>query len=233
MITLRPSESRGRNKLGWLDARHTFSFGDYYDPQHMSFSHLRVINQDIVAPAQGFGRHPHRDMEILTYIISGALEHGDSMGNSSVLQPGEIQRMSAGTGVFHSEFNHSKTEPVHLLQIWITPEKTGSAPSYEQERIEYIVGDPKMKLIAGPNPTGGAVTIHQRAEVFSSVMQTDEEAVLELGPKGEAWVQLVKGRLQVGDAVLEAGDGAGIERETALKLRALEPTETLVFRFNV
>src|SRR5262245_43867172 len=170
MIELRHRNERGHLNHGWLDTYHTFSFDRYYDPQHMGFRSLRVLNEDRVAPARGFGAHPHRDMEIITYILEGALEHKDSMGTGSIIRPGEVQRMSAGTGVTHSEFNPSRTEPVHLLQIWILPEKNGIKPSYEQKEFDRAELRGRLCLVADRNPTGGAVKIHQDARLFATVL---------------------------------------------------------------
>jgi quercetin 2,3-dioxygenase len=229
MIKIRRSNERGQANHGWLKTAHTFSFADYYDPKNMGFRALRVINDDHVEGGQGFGAHPHRDMEIITYVLEGALEHKDSMGNHGVVYPGEVQRMSAGTGVRHSEFNHSKNEWLHLLQIWILPERTGITPSYEQKVILDGI-DGKLKLIAAPNANGsGAVNIHQDARVYASVLKPGENVSHELAPGRGAWLQVAKGEVTLNGKPLITGDGAAIEDEQNLEIAAQAESEFLLF----
>jgi redox-sensitive bicupin YhaK (pirin superfamily) len=229
MIQLRPRNQRGHFNHGWLDTYHTFSFDRYYDPQHMGFRALRVINEDRVAPAQGFGTHPHRDMEIITYILEGALEHKDSMGTGSIIRPGEVQRMSAGTGVTHSEFNPSHTEPVHLLQIWILPEAEGIKPSYEQRQFSRDELRGKFRLVAARNPIEGAVRIHQDVRLFATVLDGGD-IKHKLEPGRFAWVQVVRGSMVMNGNELQAGDGAALSNETAIELSG--QGESLVFDLN-
>jgi len=226
MIQVRRSAERGHANHGWLDTHHSFSFDTYYDPRFMGFRALRVINEDRVAPAQGFGTHPHRDMEIITYILQGALEHKDSMGTGSIIRPGEIQRMSAGTGVTHSEFNPSKTEPVHLLQIWILPEAQGIKPSYEQKEFSRDQLKGKLRLIAAGNPENGAVKIHQDVKLYAGVLNGGDLRH-ELAPGRHAWVQVARGNLDANGHTLVAGDGASVSQERALDLKG--EGEVLVF----
>lgn len=224
MLTIRKSSERGHFNHGWLDTYHTFSFGEYHDPAHMGFRSLRVINEDRVAPGMGFGMHPHRDMEIVTWVLGGALQHKDSLGNGEVLRPGEIQRMSAGTGIRHSEFNPSPTEPVHLLQIWIMPERAGLAPSYEQRAVApaaAAAGQPAgagraLQLIVSPPRGGGVVTIQQDASILLARLSAGESARHALASGRAAWVQVMRGGLTVNGQPLDAGDGAALEREAAL-----------------
>ena len=229
MITLRPSNQRGGGDHGWLKTQHTFSFGDYYDPDHMSFRSLRVINEDHVAPGQGFGMHPHKNMEIVTYIVKGALEHRDSLGNGEALHPGEIQRMSAGTGILHSEFNPSKTEPVHLLQIWIMPEKNGLAPSYEQKAIPVDERRGRLRTLVSPGGEDGAVKIHQDARLYATLLKPGQSVTHTLAEGRHAWVQLVKGGLDVNGVTLAPGDGAAVSDEPSITLKASADSEALVF----
>ena len=229
MINRRPAEERGRTRTDWLDGRHTFSFNRYYDSRWSGFRDLLVINEDRVAPAAGFPPHSHSDMEIITYIISGALEHRDSMGNTSVIKPGELQRMSAGTGVTHSEFNPSPDEPTHLLQIWITPEREGIQPSYEQREFPSEEARGRLRLIASRAGRDGSVTLHQDAEVYGASLGEGEDVVHELRGGRHAWVQVVKGSVAVGGVELKAGDGAAVSEEERLSIRASEPSEILLF----
>ena len=209
MIQLRPGSERGRSKLGWLDSYHTFSFDRYYDPKHMSFRHLRVLNEDWVEGGQGFGMHPHRDMEIVTYVLEGALEHRDSLGNGGVIRPGEVQRMSAGRGITHSEFNASPDERVHLLQIWIVPARLGADPGYEQKTIP-IETNGALRLIAAPDGRDGAVTIHQDTEVYAARLQGGAEATHALKPGRHAWVQVARGGVMRPGEVQRMSAGRGI-----------------------
>lgn len=229
MITLRPSHERGHANHGWLDTYHTFSFGEYYDPGHMGFRHLRVINEDRVQPGTGFGTHSHRDMEILTYVLEGELEHKDSMGNGSVIRPGELQRMSAGTGVTHSEHNHSKSEPVHLLQIWIVPERKGLKPGYEQRSFPIEEKRGQLRLIAARDGRGGAVTVHQDVDLFAALLDRGERVTHRLNPGRHAWVQVARGAVMLNGVSLKAGDGAAISEEEPLEVSASELSEILLF----
>ncbi|MCU1285083.1 MAG: Pirin domain protein [Acidobacteriales bacterium] len=234
MITIRKSKQRGHANHGWLDTYHTFSFADYFDPKYMGFRSLRVINEDRVAPANGFGTHGHNDMEIITYVMEGALEHKDSMGNIGVIRPGDVQRMSAGTGVRHSEYNHSKTDPVHLLQIWIMPASRGISPSYEQIAFSAEERSGKLKQIAvsdaAKNGNGGAVKIHQDASIFASILKPGETTQHELAAGRYGWLQVAKGSVELNGQKLEAGDGAAIENETKLSITGKDSTsEVLLF----
>jgi hypothetical protein len=231
MIKIRPGHERGRTQIDWLESYHTFSFSDYYDPAHMSFRHLRVINEDFVAPARGFGTHAHQDMEIITYLLEGALEHKDSMGNGSIIKPGEVQRMSAGTGVTHSEFNPSQTERAHLLQIWILPDQRGLAPSYEQKVFQPAVFRNQWHLIGSKNPQKDAVKIHQDVHLYAARLDPGKILDFELKSVRFAWVQVAKGTIQMNDRYsLKAGDGAGISKENKMTVKALQnEAELLLF----
>jgi redox-sensitive bicupin YhaK (pirin superfamily) len=229
VIEIRRSQDRGRGEHGWLDSRHTFSFADYRDPRFMGFSVLRVINEDRVAPGAGFATHPHRDMEILTWVLEGALEHRDSLGNGSVIRPGEMQRMSAGTGVTHSEYNHSRETPVHFLQIWILPEQTGLEPGYEQRRFEWSGASGGLRLVASRDGRDGSVTVHQDAALYVARLAPGERARLALEPGRRAWAQVARGAVELGSHALAAGDGAALRDARALELTAREPAEVLVF----
>ncbi|WP_242354520.1 MULTISPECIES: pirin family protein [unclassified Anaeromyxobacter] len=229
MITVRRSEARGHFDHGWLDTRHTFSFADYHDPGHMGFRTLRVINEDRVAPGQGFGTHGHRDMEILSYVLSGRLAHRDSMGTGSTIGPGEVQRMTAGTGVLHSEFNGSDSEPVRFLQIWILPERRGLLPGYEQKQFPEEERRGRLRLVASRDGADGSVTIHQDARVYAALLGAGERAVLPLEAGRHAWVQVARGTLRLGDETLAAGDGAAMSDEREVRLEGVEAAEVLVF----
>lgn len=229
MITIRKSEERGATKIDWLDSRHSFSFGDYYDPSHVSFGPLRVINEDWIAGGGGFAPHGHRDMEIVTYLIDGALQHKDSIGGGGVIRPGEIQRMSAGRGIVHSEFNASKERAAHLLQIWIMPSKQGLEPSYEQKAIAPQTVCNKFGRIAAPDPGANEVRLVQNAEIWAAKLDTDVEAVHPLANGRRAWLQLVTGELTVGDKSLRAGDAAAITEHDQVVIRAAQPSEVLLF----
>ena len=229
MITVRPSKQRGGGDYGWLTTRHTFSFDQYYDPRFMGFRSLRVINEDFVAPGQGFPMHPHRDMEIITYVLEGALEHNDSMGNGSLIRPGDGQRMSAGTGVRHSEANPSDTDSVHLLQIWILPERRGIQPSYEQKSFPEDEKRGKLRQIAGPDGTDGSVTIHQDARLYVSLLSPGQEVAHTLQPGRYAWLQVAKGAVELNGEPLQQGDGAAVEKESKLTIKGTEEAEILVF----
>lgn len=229
MITRRPADERGQTRTDWLDSRHTFSFNRYYDQRFRGFRDLLVINEDFVAPAMGFGAHSHSDMEIITYIVSGALQHRDSMGNTSIIRPGEVQRMSAGTGVTHSEFNPSTDEQTHLLQIWILPEREGMTPSYEQREFTAEERRGRLRLIASRAGREDSVTVHQNVELYDATLGEGDEVAYELQPGRGAWVQLVKGSLKVNDVELKAGDGAAVSEEERLLIRADAPSELLLF----
>jgi len=229
MITIRKSSQRGHANHGWLDTYHTFSFANYYDPDNMGFRDLRVINEDWVDGGRGFGTHPHRDMEIITYVLEGALEHRDSMGNGSVMRPGDVQRMSAGTGVAHSEFNASETEKVHLLQIWILPEQRGIEPSYEQKHFPDDEKRGLLRLIASRDGRDGAVRINQQAELYAAILDPGQSATFELRSGRHAWVQAVRGAVEVNGIRLEAGDGAAVSDESLLELTGRESAELLLF----
>lgn len=213
MIKVRRSEERGHAQHGWLNSYHTFSFADYYDPKFMGFRSLRVINEDRVAPGAGFGRHGHQDMEILTYVLEGSIAHKDSMGHEQVLGPNEIQRMSAGTGVLHSEFNASKTEPLHFFQIWIEPATQGTKPSYEQLRFDPAEKQNKWKLLAGPQPGSGAAQINQDAQVYVADLTKGSSIPYELGKERAVWVHTVDGEIDVNGSALKKGDAAAVTGE--------------------
>jgi redox-sensitive bicupin YhaK (pirin superfamily) len=229
MISIRRSEERGGGDYGWLNTRHTFSFDQYHDPRYMGFRSLRVINEDWVAPAGGFPMHPHRDMEIITYVLEGALEHRDSMGNGSVIRPGDGQRMSAGTGVRHSEANSSDTNPVHLLQIWILPERRGFEPGYEQKSFPAEEKRGKLRQIAGPDGKDGSVTIHQDARLFVSLLAPGQSVTHDLAPGRYAWLQVARGSVELNGKLLKQGDGAAVTEESKLTITGKEDSEVLLF----
>ncbi|HZR27956.1 MAG TPA: pirin family protein [Terriglobales bacterium] len=230
MIKVRNRQQRGHANHGWLDTYHTFSFADYYDPANMGFRALRVINEDFVQPSMGFGMHAHQDMEILTFVLEGALEHRDSMGNGSVIRPGDVQHMSAGTGVRHSEYNPSATDPVHLLQIWILPEKKGIEPSYDQRTFQN--GNNKLKLVASHDANDGSLILHQDAKIFQGKLQKGATLSHELSPQRHAWLQVTRGGVKLNGIELHAGDGAAITSENELNIAAAtqpENSEILLF----
>jgi len=230
MIAVRPTEARGTANLGWLDSKHTFSFGRYYDPEQMGFSNLRVINEDRVQPGQGFATHSHRDMEIISYVLEGALEHKDSIGNGSVIRPGDVQRMSAGTGIAHSEFNASDTEPVHLLQIWIIPDQVGIEPSYEQKHFPLSQKQGNLKLVASPDGRENSVKIHQDAYLYVAILNEGNPVTHFTNDNRSIWIQIARGSVEVNGQILQAGDGAGITQQTDLELIATsDNTEILLF----
>ena len=229
MITPRPAAERGQADYGWLKSRHSFSFADYHDPRFMGFRHLRVINEDRVQPGAGFDAHPHRDMEIITYVLEGALEHRDSLGTGSVIRRGEIQRMTAGTGIIHSEFNPSATEPVHFLQIWIEPATRGLQPSYEQRSIDSLSRPGELALIAGPEVNNGALTLHQDAYLYAGRLQAEKRLTHPLSAGRHAWVQVATGALAVNGEALAAGDGAAVSSEDHIVLRAGNEADVLLF----
>jgi redox-sensitive bicupin YhaK (pirin superfamily) len=228
-IVVRPAEARGRADFGWLDSRHTFSFGDYYDPQQMGFGVLRVINEDRVQPGGGFETHGHRDMEIISYVLEGALEHRDSIGTGSVIRPGDVQRMSAGTGIRHSEFNHSQSEPVHFLQIWLLPKEQGLSPSYEQKTFVESEKRGRLRLVASSDGRDGSVIIHQDAEIYASILNEDEQVKHAL-PAGRGWLQVVRGAVEVNGHSLRAGDGTAVNDEPVLTVTGeSDDAEILLF----
>ncbi len=256
MITLRKSQDRGHFDFGWLDTRHTFSFGEYHDPSQMGFRSLRVLNEDTVKPSQGFGKHGHRDMEILSYVLSGALSHKDSEGNTGVIRNGDVQRMSAGTGIMHSEFNASETEPVHFLQIWIVPGKRGVAPRYEDRNFSMEKRKNRLCLIASPDEAEGSLSIDQDARVYATVLDAGKEVTLEVAEGRGVWVQVARGEVMIGHGFtvpqgnqggngfhtvtkamecagewteLNAGDGAALQQERKIVIRAESASEVLVF----
>jgi redox-sensitive bicupin YhaK (pirin superfamily) len=229
MITARKSADRGRTKIEWLDSHHTFSFGDYYDPKNMGFRTLRVINEDRVRAGAGFPTHPHRDMEIITYILEGALEHKDSLGSGSVIRPGEAQRMSAGTGITHSEFNHSKTEPVHFLQIWIMPSKNGIPPGYEQKNIDDAKSHSGFAPVGSPDGRDQSVTIHQDATLSVAKLERGQTVATNLKKGRHGWIQVARGAVTANGTTLAEGDGAAISDEQKVTIVANAPAEVLFF----
>ena len=232
MITIRRSDERGHANHGWLDSRFSFSFADYYDPRHMGFRALRVINEDYIEPSQGFPTHGHRDMEIITYVIDGELSHRDSMGNGETIRPHEVQRMTAGTGVLHSEYS-SRTDKTHLLQIWILPEKQNLQPGYEQRLFPVEEKQGKLRLVASKGGDDGSVHINQDVKLYASILSRGEEVTHNLAKNRHAWVQLISGSLDVNGETLNPGDAAAISSETELKLKAGEDkTEFLLFDLN-
>lgn len=230
MIKIRKSNERGHFDHGWLNTFHTFSFADYYDPRNMGFRTLRVINEDTVAPGGGFGTHAHRDMEIVTYVLEGELAHRDSMGNGGVIRPGEVQRMSAGTGVRHSQMNSSDKEPVHFLQIWIVPEHSGISPSYEQKQFEAADRRGTLRLIASPDARDGAVKVHQDVEIYSSLLD-DQKVTHTFKPGRSGWIQVARGEAEVNGQKLSAGDGAAVSEEKSVEI-AGRGAEVLLFDLN-
>lgn len=229
MINVRPSRERGGADHGWLDTRFTFSFADYHDSRHMGFRHLRVINEDRVQPSRGFPTHPHRNMEIITYILAGSLEHKDSTGGQSIIREGDVQRMTAGRGVTHSEFNPSTTEPVHLLQIWIFPEKTGLDPGYAQKNYPDDQKRNRLKLIVSHDGRDESLTIHQDVSLYASILDAGKTLELPIASGRSAWVQIARGEVRLNGTVLSAGDGAAVSEESLLKIEGVEPAEFLVF----
>ena len=231
MITIRKAEDRGHANYGWLDARHTFSFADYYDPEHVHFRALRVINEDRVSGGQGFGLHPHRDMEIISYIVSGILEHKDSMGNRAQMKAGEVQRISAGSGIMHSEYNASPIEPVHFLQIWITPDQRGVEPRYAEKSVREM--DPgKLNLIASKSGREDSLPIHQDTDVYAAKLQKGGVVEHHFGPNRSGWIQVIDGVLTANGRELHPGDGAAITNEESLKLESTSDSHWLFFDLN-
>ncbi len=229
MITIRRSFERGVANHGWLSSHHTFSFGGYYDPDFMGFGPLRVINEDRVQPGEGFPTHGHSDMEIISYVIDGGLEHKDTLGTGSVIRPGDVQRMSAGTGIRHSEYNHSTTDGVHFLQIWIMPEKNGIAPSYEQKTYSEEEKTGTWRLVGSPDGREGSVTIHQDVSLYATLLPEGETVEYSTGKDRLLWVQAVKGEFSLGGEMLAAGDGAAISEEELVSITAAKDSEVLLF----
>jgi redox-sensitive bicupin YhaK (pirin superfamily) len=229
MMKIRPADERGHAEHGWLDSHHTFSFANYHDPEHMGFRSLRVINDDRVTPSQGFGTHPHRDMEIISYVLEGSLEHRDSMGTGSVIRPGDVQRMSAGTGVLHSEFNGSKTEPVHFLQIWLVPAERGIAPSYEQKAFSREEKIGQLRLVASPDARNGSLSLHTDALVYAGLFGKGQAAELRPSTGRHVWVQVARGEVRVNGHDLATGDGAAISDEPVVRIEGKDDAEVLVF----
>jgi len=229
MMTIRRADDRGHANHGWLDSHHTFSFADYYDPAQMGFRALRVINDDRVDGGQGFGAHPHRDMEIISYVLDGALTHKDSTGTGETIRPGDVQRMSAGSGVVHSEFNASKTDEVHFLQIWLMPDKRGIKPSYEQKNFDDAAKRGQLRLVASPDGHDGSLTIHTDASVYAGLFTAGETASLPIAKDRHVWVQVARGKVRVNGNDLAEGDGLALSKEAALAVEGVDSAEILVF----
>jgi quercetin 2,3-dioxygenase len=229
MIAIRKSAARGHANHGWLDSYHTFSFASYYDPNYMSFRSLRVINEDIINPGKGFGTHGHQDMEIITYVLEGALEHKDSLGTGAVIKPGEVQRMSAGTGIQHSEFNQSQTDPVHLLQIWLLPDTNGLSPSYEQRNFPVAERHGNLRLVAARDARDGAVKIHQDVDLYAAILDENSQVSHTLDLSRHAWVQVARGSVLLNGLALGKGDGAAVSNESELVISATADAEILLF----
>lgn len=232
MITIRKASERGNTKLGWLNSYHSFSFGNYYDPKNIHFRHLRVINDDYIAPKGGFGTHPHNDMEIITFVSKGKLEHKDSLGNGSIIREGEIQKMSAGSGILHSEFNPSDTEDVHLYQIWLIPEQKGITPSYDQIKYDREKAKNDFLLLASPEKQPDVIHIHQDANLYLSTLDKDTEIKYPISASRNVWVQVVKGDLELNNQPLATGDGVAVTDETELNFKGLSTSEILLFDLN-
>lgn len=229
MIRIRKANERGHYDHGWLNTHHTFSFGEYHDPAHHRFRALRVMNEDVVAPGQGFGTHPHRDMEIVTYVLSGALEHRDSMGNGEVLRPGEFQRMTAGTGITHSEFNPSDTEPVHLYQIWLLPERKGIEPSYEQKRFAADERQNQLRLVASHDASDGSLLVHQDVRIYLATLEEQTTVTHRLDADRHAWLQVLRGDVSLNGITLNTSDGAAVSDEQDLHIEATSNSELMLF----
>jgi hypothetical protein len=229
MITIRRGSERGHFNHGWLDTYHTFAFGDYFDPQHVQFGPLRVMNEDRVAPGQGFGMHGHRDMEIVTYVLSGALAHRDSLGNGEILRPGELQRMTAGTGIRHSEYNPSDDQPVHLYQIWLLPERTGLEPSYEQKAFAAEGRQGAWQLVASPDAADGSLKIHQDARLYLAELTAGQQLDKAIDKSRQVWLQVLRGEVEVGGERLQAGDAVAVTGESNIAITASTGAETLLF----
>lgn len=233
MITIRPSHERGNLNFGWLDTKHTFSFGSYYDPKYTGFGNLLVINEDIISPSKGFGTHGHQDMEIVTYVVEGELAHKDSIGNEETIPAGEVQRMTAGTGIKHSEYNHSSLDPVHLLQIWILPDTKNLSPSYEQKSFSGKDKQGKLCLLASADGRENSLTIHQKVDLFASILDTKDTIIHTFDDDDYGWIQVIKGGVSIDHITLKAGDGASIQGEKEVKIISTQPdTEFLWFHFK-
>jgi redox-sensitive bicupin YhaK (pirin superfamily) len=232
MITIRKANERGHFNHGWLDTYHTFSFGDYRDARHMGFRSLRVMNEDRVDPGQGFGMHPHSDMEIVTYVLEGELAHQDSMGNGSVIHEGDFQRMTAGTGVYHSEVNPSHDKPVHLYQIWLRPAERGLEPSYEERRVGNGAASDRLQLVASPEGRDGSLTIHQDADIYLGKLNENSQVEHKLGSDRHAWLQVLRGNVTLNGNELTAGDGAVVSDEVSIKIAAEGAAEVMLFDMN-
>ena len=229
MMTIRPADERGHANHGWLDSHHTFSFANFYDAEHMGFRSLRVINDDRVQAGQGFGTHPHRDMEIISYVLEGSLEHKDSMGTGSIMRPGDVQRMSAGTGVLHSEFNASKTDPVHFLQIWILPERRGIEPSYEQKTFGPNEKKGRLRVVVSPDAREGSVAVHTDAVLYAGIFDEGDRGEVDIARGRYAWVQVARGKVRVNGKELNEGDGAAPSDEPGVRIEGVDDAEVLVF----
>ncbi|WP_454017108.1 pirin family protein [Azospirillum sp. Marseille-Q6669] len=229
MITIRNRDERGAVNMGWLNSKHSFSFGHYYDPAHMGFRALRVINDDRVIPGAGFPTHGHADMEIVSYVLDGALEHKDTLGTSSVIRPGDVQRMSAGSGIRHSEYNASKKDPVHFLQIWILPNEEGMVPGYEQKAFEREEKQGRLRLVGSQDGRDGSVIIHQDVDLYATLLDEGDSVTHELRPGRHAWVQVARGQVRLNGTVLKEGDGAAISKEESLTLDGVVNAEVLLF----
>lgn len=229
MLTVRHAKQRGHADHGWLDSYHTFSFASYHDPAFMGFRGLRVINEDRVQPGQGFGTHPHRDMEILSYVLDGGLQHRDSLGSGSVIRPGDVQRMSAGTGILHSEFNASKEAPVHFLQIWIQPQQHGIAPSYEQKHFPPTERVGRLRLVASPAAEDGSLRIHADVRVYAGLLAAGQSVDHTLASGRHAWVQVARGTARVNGVEVQAGDGVALSQEAQLRIEGVADAELLLF----
>lgn len=229
MLAIRPSNDRGVANFGWLDSRHTFSFGHYYDPKFMGFGPLRVINEDRVQPGQGFDTHGHSDMEIISYVLDGALEHKDSLGTGSIIQPGDVQRMTAGTGVRHSEFNASNSEDVHFLQIWILPEAKGLAPSYEQKHFAPAERQGQLRLVASRDGRQGSITVHQDVDLYAALLADGDELTHSLAAGRKGWLQVARGSVALNGETLNAGDGAALDGAESLRIEGSGDAEVLLF----
>jgi quercetin 2,3-dioxygenase len=229
MLKVRRSHERGQAHHGWLESQHSFSFANYYDPNHMGFRHLRVINEDTIAPGQGFGTHPHRDMEIITYVLDGAIAHKDSMGNGSTIRPGDVQRMSAGTGVTHSEFNPAEQAATHMLQIWIEPDTQGILPSYEQKAFPAATKQGQLRLLASRDGRDDSVTVHQDVNLYAALIESTAQITQVLNPDRHYWLQVARGAVQVNGIDLDQGDAIALEAETTLTMIGRSSTEVLLF----
>ena len=233
MITIRPNNERGNADFGWLNSKHTFSFGSYYDDNHMGFSDLRVINEDQVAPNQGFGTHSHKDMEIITYVLTGELKHQDSIGNGSIIRQGDVQRMSAGSGIAHSEFNASDRNPVHFLQIWIQPNLFGLKPSYEQKHFTDAEKQGQLKLVISNDGKDGSLTIHQDTSIYASILQRNDRITHDIKENRGVWIQVTKGKISVNGNLLETGDGASITQNDAVSIVGIDENDSEFLLFDL